>query len=156
VSLDSLLSLAHWNIYERIAATLTRLRETASEEFILQTRHPEEDILKTVLSGNFSGFYRNELRTRNEMGYPPYTVLIKLSVTGKEDEVIRRMQEAATALHPYELVTYTRLLRAPAGKVLLHGFLRVPRASWPDKELLARLRALPALYTISINPDSIL
>ncbi len=54
VSLDSLLSLASWNIYERIATTLTRLREVAGEELLLQTRRPEADILGTVISGNFA------------------------------------------------------------------------------------------------------
>ncbi|MBP9759751.1 MAG: hypothetical protein KBD24_00090 [Candidatus Pacebacteria bacterium] len=156
VSLDSLLSLASWNVYERITSTITRLRELAGEELLLQTRQPDNNVLAHALSGNFSGFYRSELKARKTMGYPPYTVLIKISVLGTEAEVCRRMEEARVALLPFELVTYSRLLRAPGGKLISHGFLRVTRDEWPHREILARLRTLPPCYTIVIDPDSIL
>lgn len=156
VSLDSLLSLASWNIYEKVAATLTRLHELASSELLLQTRHPDTDILSTVLSGNFSGFYRSELRARKELGYPPYTVIIKVSTVGTEEEVTKRIDDATETLKPYELIPFARMLRAPGGKFSLHGFLRIARESWPDEELLGKLRSLPMSYTIMVDPDSIL
>ncbi len=156
VSLDSLLSLATWNIYERIAFTITRLREISGEVLLLQTRMPEADVLKKVISGNFSGFYKNELKMRKALGYPPYTTIVKVSVTGSEKDVEEKMQMAVDALLPYELITFSRMLRAPKGKFTLHGFLRVNREEWPDEELLERLYALSPNYTISVNPDSIL
>ena len=156
VSLDSLLSLASWNIYERIASTLTRLREIAGEELLVQTRKPEAEILQTVISGNFSRFYRSELKARKELGYPPYTVLIKVSLTGREEDIKEKMEEAVILLKPYELVTFSRFLKAPKGNFTLHGFLRVSREEWPDDELLERLQALPPNYTVTVDPDSIL
>ncbi len=156
VSLDSLLSLASWNIYERIASSLTRLRELAGEELVVQTRRPEADILSTVLSGNFSGFYRSELKARKKLGYPPFTVIIKVSVTGSQAEIARRMEEAVALLAPYELITFSRTLRAPKGKFTLHGFVRIARESWPNEDLLAKLRALSPAYTVIVDPDSIL
>lgn len=156
ISLDSLLSLASWNIYERIASTLTRLREIASETYVLQTRRPEADILKTILSGNFSGFYRNELRARKALGYPPYTVIIKVSVIGTQENVHEKIKGAADMLKPYELVTFSRTLKAPGGKYSMHGFLRIERENWPNKELIERIRTLPPSYTVVVDPDSIL
>ncbi len=156
VSLDSLLSLATWNIYERIASTITRLREISGELLLLQTRMPEADVLRKVISGNFSGFYKNELKIRKALGYPPYTTIIKVSVTGKEKEVKKKMEMAVNAFLPYDLVIFSRMLRAPKGKFTLHGFLRVGREEWPDKELLERLYSLSPSYIISVNPDSIL
>jgi primosomal protein N' len=156
VSLDSLLSLASWNIYEKVAATLTRLRELSSTEFVLQTRHPDTEILSTVLSGNFSGFYKSELRARKMLGYPPFTVIIKVSATGSEGEVARMMEYATELLKPFDLIPFARMLRAPGGKFSLHGFLRIARESWPQDELLAKLRSLPLSYTIMVDPDSIL
>lgn len=156
VSLDSLLSLASWNIYERIASTLTRLREIAGEELLVQTRKPEAEILHIVISGNFSRFYRSELKARKELGYPPYTVLIKVSITGSQEDIKERMEEAVQMLLPYELVTFSRFLKAPKGHFTLHGFLRVSREEWPDDELLVRLQALPPRYTVTVDPDSIL
>ncbi len=156
VSLDSLLSLASWNIYERITSTLTRLREVAGEELLLQTRKPEADILDTVMSGNFSGYYKSELKMRRELGYPPFTTLIKVSVTGTKADVEEKIQRAVKILEPYELITFSRFLKAPGGKYSLHGFLRLNREEWPDDELLERLRMLPPSYTITVDPDSIL
>jgi len=156
VSLDSLLSLASWNIYERIAATLTRLREISGEELVVQTRKPEAEILHTVISGNFSRFYRSELKARKELGYPPYTVLIKVSCTGSQESIKEKMEEAVTKLKPYELVTFSRFLKAPKGNFTLHGFLRVAREEWPDDELVERLQTLSPLYTVTVDPDSIL
>jgi len=156
VSLDSLLSLASWNIYERIASTLTRLREIADDELMVQTRHPDADILSQVMAGNFSSFYRTELRARKALGYPPYTVIVKISVVGSEDEIERRMETARQTLLPFELITFSRPLKAPKGKLSLHGFLRVSRESWPDPDLGARLRSLSPAYTVTVDPDSIL
>lgn len=156
VSLDALLSLAHWNMYERIASTLTQLRELADEELIVQTRRPEADILSRVLSGNLSGFYRNELATRKTLGYPPYSVIIKLSVTGTEARVEAHMKEAQRILAPYELVTFSRVLKASRNTYTLHGFVRLSRDAWPDPDLLARLRSLDPRYTVTVDPDNIL
>ncbi len=156
VSLDSLLSLASWNIYEKVAATLTRLRELSSTEFLLQTRHPDTEILGTVLAGNFSGFYKSELRARKMLGYPPFTVIIKVSVTGTEGEVARAMEIATETLKPYDLIPFSRMLRAPGGKFSLHGFLRIAREAWPDEALLEKLHTLSPAYTIMVDPDSIL
>jgi len=157
VSLDSLLSLAHWNIYERIATILTRLRELAEETLILQTRHPDRDILTTVMAGNFSAFYRSELRMRKTLGYPPYTTIIKISAVGKDpSEVEQRMREAYDTLQPYDLVPFSRVLTAPKGGCMLHGFIRVARDTWPDHELLTKLYTLSPRYRIVVDPDSIL
>jgi primosomal protein N' len=156
VSLDSLLSLACWNIYEKIASTLTRLRELSHTELLLQTRHPDTEMLSTVLSGNFSGFYRSELKARKQLGYPPYTVLIKVTAVGSESDVEQRIAQAVEILKPYELVPFSRMLRAPAGKYSLHGFIRIARESWPNDDLLAKLRTLSPAYTIMVDPDSIL
>lgn len=156
VSLDSLLSLASWNVYERIASTLTRLRECARDEYIVQTRRPEAPILTQVLSGNFSGFYKTELAMRKDLGYPPYTVIIKVSVTGSQKEIDSLMQHAVEVLKPYELITFSRMLKAPGGKFSLHGFVRIDKAKWPDDVLITKLLSLPPSYTVIVDPESVL
>lgn len=155
VSLDTLLSLSNWNVYERVATTLTRLRETARDELVLQTRHPEYEVLSHILAGNFSGYYQAELRARKTFGYPPFTTIIKVSVAGTEERVAELMEHARTVLAPYELVTFPRTFTTPRGARALHGFLRVPRESWPDPHILARLRSLSPRYVIAVDPDSI-
>ncbi len=156
VSLDSLLSLASWNIYERITSTLTRLREIASREFLIQTRHPDTNIFAFALSGNFSGFYRSELAMRKRMGYPPYTTLIKVTVSGVEAHVRATMQEVGDLLAPHQFVVYPQVLKTPENKVQMHGFLRLARATWPDKELIATLQSLPLSAQVTVNPTGVM
>lgn len=156
VSLDALLSLPSWNMYERIASTLTRLRESTTDTCLIQTRRPETDLLNMVVSGNFSSFYKSELKARKSFGYPPYTTILKVSVTGTEASVARNMAHAQEVLTPFELVPYSRTLRAPKGNLILHGFVRLARETWPDRELLARLKELGPAYIIEIDPESIL
>jgi primosomal protein N' (replication factor Y) len=156
VSLDSLLSLASWNVYERIASMLTRLRECARDTYIVQTRRPETPLLTQILSGNFSGFYKSELATRASLGYPPYTVIIKISVTGSQKEIESLMGYASETLKPYELITFSRMLKAPGGKFSLHGFVRVDKATWSDETLVSKLLSLPPSYTIIVDPESVL
>jgi primosomal protein N' (replication factor Y) len=156
VSLDSLLSLPSWNMYERITSTLTRIREATELECIVQTRRPEADVLRMALEGNFSSLYKNELRTRKQLGYPPYTTIIKITATGTETHVTDRIAKAQETLIPYELVPYPRVLRAPKGKYTLHGFVRIKRETWPDMELIARIKTLPSDLSVEVDPDSIL
>jgi primosomal protein N' (replication factor Y) len=156
VSLDALLSIASYTVYERITGTVTRLRELAGGELLVQTRHPDLEVLRHALAGNFSGFYRTELRARKAMGYPPYTVLIKISTVGSEVEVAQRMRQAVADLMPHALIVYPRVLRAPGGKHISHGFLRIVRESWPEPDLVAKLRALPPVYVVHVDPESIL
>jgi hypothetical protein len=82
--------------------------------------------------------------------------LIKISITGSQESIKEKMEEAVKQMEPYELITFSRFLKAPGGKFTLHGFLRIEKESWPDDALLKRLRALPQSYTVTIDPDSIL
>lgn len=152
VSLDSLLSLANWNIYERITGTLTRLHEMATRSFLLQTRHPDTNIFSLALNGNFSGFYRSELAMRKRMGYPPYTVLIKLTVTGTESQTRDIMHQVSERLAIHRFAIYPQVLKVTGGKIQMHGFLRIGRSSWPDKRLIETLSTFPPIVQVTVNP----
>ncbi len=156
VSLDALLSLPTWSMYERIASTLTRIREWTEHECIVQTRRPEAGILALALEGNFSTFYKNELKERKSFGYPPFTTIIKVTAIGTEETVTEQLALAQQVLAPFELIPFHRLLRAPKGNLMLHGFVRIRRETWPEPSLLERLRALPPSLMIEIDPENVL
>lgn len=155
VSLDTLLSTPSWSMYERIASILTRLRETAIRDFLVQTRRPETELLDLLLEGNFAQYYKGELATRRTFGYPPYTTIIKVSAEGKQQDVERLMEEARVFLLPFELVPFSRFLKGPRDTVMLHGFIRVKREEWPHKLLVEKLRMLPPSLTVSVDPESV-
>ncbi len=156
VSLDALLSFPSWTTYERIASILTRMRELSGETLLVQTRRPETNILRYVLEGNFSAYYKQELLLRKKFGYPPFSTLIKVTASGTERQVADMMERAKETLAPYDLVTLSHFLRSGEGGVLLHGFLRVPRATWPDHTLIHHLRSLPPHLSIVVDPETVL
>ncbi len=79
----------------------------------LQTRNPKNRILNFIKNYDFSGFYKNELAIRKEIGFPPFSRLIlfniflKKEIDGDRNEFQRilsqRQEEGIEILGPIEL-----------------------------------------------------
>lgn len=151
-SIDSLLSLPEWRAEERLFSIITRLREITEDALIVQTRHPENPALAEALRGSLAEFQRRQIAERQEFGYPPSTVLIKLSrriADAKAADVIARIK---TEFPDY---TYTEY-ESKAGKVAVHNTLvRVSKGAWPDTELSRRLAGFPPSITVNVDPESL-
>lgn len=156
VSLDTLLSLPVWNIYEKIFSLLVRLREHTESLLLIQTRHTQARILDDALSLNFGHFFAEELRDRQQFSYPPFSILIKVTASGAKNEVERLMLVVSELLAPFGFLQLPHVGRTQAGAYTLHGFLRVKADEWPGHDLLAVLRALPPSLAIEVNPERIL
>lgn len=156
VSLDTLLSLPAWNIYEKIFSLLLRLREQATDLLLIQTRQAHASVLNDALSVNLSHFFAEELRDRQQFSYPPFSVLIKVTASGSKAEVTKLMEEAMGLLEPFGFSILPHLARAQGGEYSLHGFLRASATAWPDPTLVATLRSLSPSFSIEINPERII
>lgn len=155
-SLDSLLSVPAWNMYERIASILTRIREYTSEAVLVQTRRASTELLTQVLFGKYSNYYRRELALREEFGYPPFTTVVKFTLVGNEDTIRKRLSEVRAAVGEHELHTLTRFLHDARGRLVMHAYLHLPRAAWPDTALHEKLVKLPPDVSVTVDPDTIL
>lgn len=156
VSLDTLLSLPVWNIYEKIFSLLMRLREQTDSLLLIQTRHAHTPILQDALSLNISHFFGEELRDRKQFSYPPFSILIKVTATGTKVQVQKLIEEAATVLAPFGFIRLPHVALLQKGVYGMHGFLRIESDVWPEPTLLAALRALPPSTLVEINPERIL
>jgi len=77
----------------RALSLLTRLRQTAGEKLVVQTRHPQHEAIKAAATMDTEQFYRQELKTRKELGLPPYVEMISLALRGiSEDAVLKQTQ----------------------------------------------------------------
>lgn len=155
VSLDTLLALPAWNIYEKIFSLLLRLREQTDGLLLVQSRHTTSRVLTDALTANLSNFFNEELRDRKQFSYPPFSVLVKITAMGSKNEIAALLEQAKTQLAPYGFVVLPHIARSPKG-MAQHGFLRVTSDKWPHPELLQTLRALSPALHIEINPESIL
>ena len=156
VSIDALFSLPDFRIHERLLYTLLQLRNTAQKSFILQTRASEERIFDHALKSNILDFYRDEIKDRQDFNYPPFTVLIKVSLHGKKDAVHDEMEKIKEYLKPHDLALFPAFVKNADGQFSMHGVIKIPRKKWIDEELSAKLRALPPQFTIAVDPESLL
>ncbi len=156
ISLDSLFSLPDFRIQEKILSLILQMRTRTTRNFIVQTRKAEEKVFEYGLKGNMNDFYHIEMGERKKFNYPPFFVLIKLTLEGKKDDVVNTMEEVQTLLESYEVDVFPAFTYTVRGNHVLHGLIRVARDKWIDKNLVEKLRMLPPSVTIKVDPESLL
>ena len=62
---------------------------------VIQTFHPDNEVIQAAAKQDYEAFYRNELRLRRLRRYPPFADLFTLTVSGREE---MRVIAAACAL----------------------------------------------------------
>jgi primosomal protein N' (replication factor Y) len=155
-SIDSLLSLPDPKMYENIFSLILRVRSTASDTFILQTRQPDLSIIKEAVIGNVTQFYEGEILNRKRFEYPPFTQLIKITSTGTVAHISKEMEELEEMLKGYPFHIYPAFSRTSKNTYALSGLLKIPYEKWPDKRLIEILRNLPPNVAVNVSPESTL
>lgn len=154
-SLDSLFSIPEFGINERVFYLITRLRELAEDRFILQSRNAKSEILEYAVAGNVLDFYRTEIKEREELSYPPFSIFIKVSVEDTPENIERKaahLQKLFLDKHPHFMLEK----RKDENRHVLNMILRMKQSSWPSKELVERLLLLTPDFTVKVDPESIL
>ncbi len=156
VSLDSLFSMPDFRIQERIAGIIIKMRSISMKEIVIQTRKSDEKIFEYSLKGNLIDFYRNEIEERKKFNYPPFTTLIKLTLEGKKEVIVKEMEMVQDILDPYEVEVFPAFTHTIKGNYILHGLIRLQTKKWPDIDLLNKLNELPQSVTIKVDPETLL
>jgi len=127
-------------------------RGEAPGRVIIQTYHPEHYVFRNLINQDYQGFYDEEAAARQTLGYPPFTRLALVRLSGPDEALVAReaarLGETARDLvrRDPELASRLRVLGpAPAGLAKLKG-----RHRWqllvkscglgPRNRLLERLR----------------
>ncbi len=155
VSLDSLFSIPDFYINERIFYLITELREKAVEKFAIQTRNAGESILENAAAGNVLDFYRDEIKEREELRYPPFSIFIKVSGEDSKERIERKavqLQASFSQFDPHFILENKKEDRLQT----LSMILRVQRDEWPDKILREKLLLLTPDFSIKVDPESII
>jgi primosomal protein N' len=155
-SLDSLFALPDFRITEKIMYTLVRLRALATRSILVQTRRREERIFEYGLKGNLSDFFREDLDLRRQFGYPPWKVLVKITIEGKKDPIALLMANIRAMIEPYEMDIFPAFTATVRGNSIIHGLIRIEPSAWPDIQLAAKLRSLPPNVKVKVDPESLL
>lgn len=156
VSLDSLFALPDFRMQERLMYTLIRLRAAATRSLLIQTRRAEEKVFEYGAKGNLSDFYHSVLAERKRFEYPPFALLIKITLEGKKDVIARQMGELQALFIPHEIDVFPAFTATVRGAHIIHGLIKIPPKDWPDPEVVRKLRSLPPNVCVKINPESLL
>jgi primosomal protein N' (replication factor Y) len=91
ISVDSGLGLPDFRSAERTFQLLTQVAGRAGRgdlpgRVMIQTYYPDHYALRHAVNQDFEGFYNEEMRYRQRMGYPPYFVLASVMIVHRKLE----------------------------------------------------------------------
>jgi len=166
VDADTMLHMPDFRSSERTTQLLIQVagrsgRAGKKGEVLLQTLHPEHLAIAKTVHGDYAAFADAELALRRELGYPPYSTLIRLVWTGKEEEAVALAAAAACERLRGELLSQGHEVVGPAPAVLklqarkfrYHALLKSP-----TDQLDAALAAIhaapsPSAVKLKVNVD---
>ena len=80
---------------EKTFSLLYRLSKLANNKMIIQTYNPTHYSIQAVSKQNPDYFYKNELKNRKELGFPPFRHLAQIVIRGKKQD---RVKEVSSSL----------------------------------------------------------
>ena len=124
ISADTQMLLPDFRSSERTFQILTQVagragRSTLHGEVIIQTRQPAHRSLAHVVDHDFTRFFEEELQTRKELDYPPFSRIVLVETKGPEEEDVRKEAERFRRLIKDDSAAFTVLGPSPAviGKI---------------------------------------
>lgn len=165
ISLDGLLSIPSFNITQKVLHIIEKLQYITEQNFIIQTRIPENQTLAHILSGNVLPLYREDLKEREIFGYPPFKRVIKITFTGTAIETTKARAYLDHALSEYEPQIFSAFRARIKGNYITNTVIKVDLKTWPlptgaeyaiNPNLLETLSNLPPSFSINVDPEDLL
>ncbi|MFP4023926.1 MAG: primosomal protein N' [Thiohalospira sp.] len=92
---DNMLNYPDFRAFERSYQLMAQVsgragRKNKQGKVVIQTNHPEHQILQFVLNNNYEEMYKSQLLERKNYNYPPFCRLIYISIKHKKAEVVNK------------------------------------------------------------------
>ncbi len=156
VSMDSLFSIPDFRINGRVMNIILKMRAATDRSMIIQTRDAKQKVFEYAMAGNLVDFYRDEIDDRKKFNYPPFSTIIRVSISGNRSDCVASAEDLKKISEPYELDVFPAFVPQGKSKVVLNTVIKVPEHKWPDSELSAKLRSCPPNFSINVDPDSLI
>ncbi|MFZ3386869.1 MAG: primosomal protein N' [Candidatus Hydromicrobium sp.] len=130
INCDSMLGLPDYHMNERVYQLITQVsgragRKRKKGRVIIQTYNPESSVMKNILDSDYESFYRQELSNRKELCYPPFSNLINIIISGKEENKVKKDIKELFAEISKDIITGSSILGpAPAPFYKINLFYR--------------------------------
>lgn len=152
VDFEEMAALPDFRSFENTYSLLVQLagrtgREGLRGEVIIQARDPHHPLLAFLKTGGFEAFYREEIRNREEAGYPPFRRLVRVLFRSEvEEEARKAAEEAVTRLREAVIGSGGEILgpvAAPLARLQRHyRWHLIVKAERLDAGLTSLLRSL--------------
>ncbi len=88
---DTLLNTGDYRASERAFSQLVQVcgragRGNISGRAVVQTYEPKNKVIAFAAANDYKGFYRDEIKAREIMEYPPFTEIVSILVTGTDEK----------------------------------------------------------------------
>ena len=165
IALDGMLRLPDFRAGERAWELLWAGAEAVMPDgrVIVQTQHPEHYAVRSAQAQDRAVFYKEELRFRAELGYPPFRRLCEISARAREDDRARALaEECAAALRGLDgLTIYPPASASPAAarnrrwRFVVKGPADLPHRVAPALgPLLGRRRGSAGVVEVEMDPQA--
>ncbi|MCX5794427.1 MAG: primosomal protein N' [Elusimicrobia bacterium] len=168
VDADTMLHMPDFRSSERTMQILAQVagrsgRADKAGEVVLQTLQPDHIAVRGALQGDYAAFADQELGLRRELGYPPFSGLVRLVWTGKDEAALAEAAAAAVATLRDALSACGHEVVGPAAAVLpkaggrfrYHALVKVAEPERTLDAVLARIQewACPKSFRFQVNVD---
>ena len=162
VSADTSLNLPDFRAAERTFQQLTQVAGRAGRhhlpgKVIIQSLNPEHYALKYALNHDYDGFYKEEIEFRKSLFYPPFSRLINIILSGRNEQ-----KTAETASHiakslksNYKLQNTKHIILGPAKAAIskLRGQFRYQILVKAEEILSAKKVVFESIREEHLPPD---
>lgn len=161
-SFDSLFSIPDFRIKEKIFHLILQTIQLSKENFLIQSRNPDDPTVTLALAGNLSDFYKKEIEDRKVLNYPPFGVFIKITMRGTKTSVTREFEYLKNIFTEFPDLANIKPVYFPSIHekrglpAALNAVIKIERVQWPHAPLLSILKSLPPQFEIKIDPDNLL
>ncbi len=165
VSFDSLFAIPSFRAGEKIVSLVSLLEQASAEKLIIQTKNTDEYIIKEIALGNLAEFYKKEIAERRQLGYPPFTTLVKASYQDKKIDPDKIHAIVEETFKPLAHKAFQSPVFKTRNVYATHTILKLERNDWSPEKILkkdhsieyieAQCGLLPMNFNIIVEPEDI-
>lgn len=165
-SFDTLWSIPNFLMGEKIIELLFLFMEKTEKKLIIISKNINDPALLAIKNENLLAYVREELSDRKTLGYPPYQRFIKITHTGIKEESQEVKKFLGELFVNYDIDIFGSPTNGDKNKYTSNILIKLDRKSWSlpsltlggkiDQELLNKIRTLPKIFSINIDPENIL
>lgn len=162
-SFDSLWSIPNYKMSEKIVQLILSTIGITEEKLIIQTKNPNDPILRAVRTGNLSHLIKEELGDRKKLDYPPYKRFVKITFSGDKEQTTRAKKFLEENFGEYSPEIFSGFVSKQKGIYVTNALIKLAPEKWSyisqggvDRELLSKLLLLPLPFRVQVDPEDLL